>query len=640
MSSLARKIDYFHVTTVIEGEVKSQKWSTNKILHLPQPLGGEIQYAEGQLIHKSSEGAKTPFSMGKNSRLEIPIEGYRNSKLVLHRLRWGGSEYQTEGSISKVTTYLSMMVISGHEHLGTHAASLQKEMDLLDETGHRVLQISESAHRSGVNFSAMSQDVVMVKGGNKYPIAPGRPVMVPTAELDSVKVIWNGHWWKFRPIMNAFHLEQDAKDLGEERLKYLSFFAVGLFFLGTMVNLIVGPSKVEVARTVESPTLVDAAQTVALPKAIEEDLKIRKETEKKQLQEKLKEKVAKPSNAPIGLDPNKKFGANAVVGDGKLPPGGQKDGPLAPAAALGNGFAPAENGGTQGTMKGDPKKAAALPSTHKVHVPKNAAPPKDLIATKAPIRAMGITSKAGTGTSIIALEQNQAQKLLAKKSAALENAFASVAGLLSGSEGSGDPLAQTGGDGPAKSGGLVAPNGHGAGDPNAAKVLLGQTGSAYGKGIVGGTGGSPNGVVGGYGLSTRYKGTGTKEGAGVGGIPGGSLFVDLDAKTEGGGFSGAISEGLTKDEVGRVIHQHSAEVRECYESALAKSPGLKGRVLVDFVIGANGMIKTAQLSENQTGSAPLPQCVISHLKSWKFPNPRNGVDVSVSYPFTFRTLGE
>lgn len=622
------------MTTWIDGQAKSQKWNSKDSLHLPQPVGGKMEFANGQLIHVSPDGSQTQFPMESKNHVEIPIDGYQDGRLVIHRLRWGGSEFKTEGSIAQVSTFLNMMVISGRDRMGTHAETLHKEKVLLGEAGERVLQVQESAGRSGLDFAALCDGVVMIKGGMKYPISPGRPVMVPTAELDAVKVIWNGHWWRFRPVIHAFQLEQDPKDSSDERLKYLSLLSVILFLGATVVNLIIGPSQSVNVGKPEAVTL-DVTQQVELPKALEQELKARKEKE-----EKFKEKTVALSDVPVGLDPNKKFGSNAVIGDGKLPPGGQKDGPLAPAAALGNGLAPAENGGAKGTLDGDIKKAAALSKTHKVHVPKNAVPPKDLVATKAPIKAMGVTSKAGAGTSVIALEQNQAQKLLARKSENLKNAFTSVVGLLNANQAPADGLSQTGDSGPARSGGLVAPGGQGSGDPSQAKTLLGQTGSAYGKGIVGGTGGSPNGVAGGYGLSTRYKGTGTKEGTGIGGIPGGSLFVDLDAKTEGGGFSGAISEGLTKDEVGRVIHQHSSEIRECYESALASTPSLKGRILVDFVIGPNGMVRTASLSENQTGSQALPGCVVGRLKSWKFPNPRNGVNVSVSYPFTFRTLGE
>lgn len=39
-----------------------------------------------------------------------------------------------------------------------------------------------------------------------------------------------------------------------------------------------------------------------------------------------------------------------------------------------------------------------------------------------------------------------------------------------------------------------------------------------------------------------------------------------------------VDEGLTKDEVGRVIHAHIAEIRYCYESEMIKNPTLEGKL--------------------------------------------------------------
>ncbi len=99
-----------------------------------------------------------------------------------------------------------------------------------------------------------------------------------------------------------------------------------------------------------------------------------------------------------------------------------------------------------------------------------------------------------------------------------------------------------------------------------------------------------------------------------------------------------VSEGLTKDEVGLVIRKHLDEVRYCYESALVRLPGFEGKLLVSFNIQRTGLVKTA-IPKESCGDSKLDACIISRLLKWKFPKPRGGVDVGVSYPFIFKSLG-
>lgn len=115
--------------------------------------------------------------------------------------------------------------------------------------------------------------------------------------------------------------------------------------------------------------------------------------------------------------------------------------------------------------------------------------------------------------------------------------------------------------------------------------------------------------------------------------------------TQGGEFVSlqddqiAVESGLTKDEVGRIIHSHLSEIRYCYESAMVRSAHVEGKLLVDFVIGSAGIVKSAQVKQSNLGDPRLDDCIVRRLVKWKFPNPKGGVDVSVSYPFLFKTLG-
>ncbi len=131
--------------------------------------------------------------------------------------------------------------------------------------------------------------------------------------------------------------------------------------------------------------------------------------------------------------------------------------------------------------------------------------------------------------------------------------------------------------------------------------------------------GSENGY--GSGNGTNVKGQGT-----------GHLEIGLNLK------DATVDEGLTKEEVAKVIHSHMNEIRYCYESAILADPSLSGKVLVDFKIGSTGGVATAAAAENTMNNVQVGGCLVGKLKNWKFPQPRGGVMVAVSYPFIFKSL--
>lgn len=113
----------------------------------------------------------------------------------------------------------------------------------------------------------------------------------------------------------------------------------------------------------------------------------------------------------------------------------------------------------------------------------------------------------------------------------------------------------------------------------------------------------------------------------------GGSFVSMDT----GGST--VEEGLTKDEVGEVIHRHLSEVRYCYESAMVRTPDIEGKLIIAFTIGGSGSVKTSDIKTSTLPDPRLDDCILRRLMTWKFPKPRGGVDVAVSYPFIFKTLG-
>ena len=105
-----------------------------------------------------------------------------------------------------------------------------------------------------------------------------------------------------------------------------------------------------------------------------------------------------------------------------------------------------------------------------------------------------------------------------------------------------------------------------------------------------------------------------------------------------GGEGGSAEEGLSYEEVVRVIQAHHSEVKHCYETALVRRPDTKGQIHVNFKIGANGSVTTSGIRTSTMNDDSVGQCVLSRLKKWRFPTPKGNKDVGVAYPFIFKAI--
>lgn len=174
-----------------------------------------------------------------------------------------------------------------------------------------------------------------------------------------------------------------------------------------------------------------------------------------------------------------------------------------------------------------------------------------------------------------------------------------------------------------------------------AGIGLGGTGgsggvqtSLYGKGITSAPLGSGANIAGGGGYGTKGKGGGQ---AGYGSLSlvgaAGGAPVPLGAEAE-------VAQGLDRSAIDEVIRRNLGQVRFCYEQALQGTPSLSGRVAMGFVIGGNGLVKTAQVENSSMANKGVEDCITMRLKTWKFPVPQGGVDVKVTYPFVLRRQGQ
>ncbi|WP_338865129.1 adventurous gliding motility protein GltG [Myxococcus stipitatus] len=152
----------------------------------------------------------------------------------------------------------------------------------------------------------------------------------------------------------------------------------------------------------------------------------------------------------------------------------------------------------------------------------------------------------------------------------------------------------------------------------------------------GGGGGGTGDTVGIGAVGTKGRGGGTGSyGTGVG-VLGGKSSVDVGIASSDVEVMGSLDKELIR----KVIQANRGQIRYCYESLLNRFPKLGGKVAVKFVITATGSVASSSVAQSTAGNAELETCVAGRVRTWKFPEPKGGGVVVVTYPFIFKQSGE
>jgi outer membrane biosynthesis protein TonB len=160
------------------------------------------------------------------------------------------------------------------------------------------------------------------------------------------------------------------------------------------------------------------------------------------------------------------------------------------------------------------------------------------------------------------------------------------------------------------------------------------------KGVQAGSGGlgSSGGGLGGGGTADGVGGLGTK-GSGKGSSGYGKGGGSVGKKRSGGsiksGGTPIILGALDKSLIDAVIKRNMSQIRYCYQRELTKNPTLKGKIIVKFTIAGDGSVSKAGIKSSSMGSSSVESCIAGRFKRFKFPEPKGGGVVIVSYPFIF-----
>jgi hypothetical protein len=118
------------------------------------------------------------------------------------------------------------------------------------------------------------------------------------------------------------------------------------------------------------------------------------------------------------------------------------------------------------------------------------------------------------------------------------------------------------------------------------------------------------------------------------GTPGGAPLGEKKVAVAIGEGEGDF-DGLTKDQVMKVIMARRTMFQACFEKELQRLPNLAGTVQVAWRIEAGGAVTMSKLKTSTMGNAAVESCLVRRVKDLKFPASADGRDTNVNFPFVF-----
>jgi TonB family protein len=159
--------------------------------------------------------------------------------------------------------------------------------------------------------------------------------------------------------------------------------------------------------------------------------------------------------------------------------------------------------------------------------------------------------------------------------------------------------------------------------------LLG--GTTKGLGQIGGT---TTGVT--VGTLINQMGNGTGSGRGLASVANGLTGAGGSAAASALDEEADVEGGLDPELIANFIKSRLGEILYCYERQLSANPNLYGKVGVRFIIGSTGAVESSRIFQSSLHNSIVENCIIQKIGKWKFPQPKGGTQVVVTYPFLFK----
>ncbi|MDX9724239.1 MAG: VIT domain-containing protein [Myxococcota bacterium] len=159
---------------------------------------------------------------------------------------------------------------------------------------------------------------------------------------------------------------------------------------------------------------------------------------------------------------------------------------------------------------------------------------------------------------------------------------------------------------------------------------VGTSSGSYGLGLSGAGRGGDGSNAGGFGIG-RF-GTAGRGGQVFGAESESEEKATPKPKLKPG--NAEVQGSLSKRIVQKVIKQHRAALKACYESALQQDPSLEGKLTVRWSVDENGVVSDVSITLDTVGSPELAACVIKTVEGMRFPKSQAG-KIIITYPFEF-----
>lgn len=130
---------------------------------------------------------------------------------------------------------------------------------------------------------------------------------------------------------------------------------------------------------------------------------------------------------------------------------------------------------------------------------------------------------------------------------------------------------------------------------------------------------------------------------GSGSHAGGTSEASSVAQTQGtGDGQGVMDEGepvvigtIDRSGLHDVVQGNRAQLHQCYQQELTRLPSLSGKIVVRFVIAADGSVSSVSVTQSSMGNSVVESCLTETFRLLQFPEPEGGGIVVVSYPLIF-----
>ncbi|MEK6579906.1 MAG: cell envelope integrity protein TolA [Bdellovibrionota bacterium] len=672
------KADKFLITTSVNGRSRKVLWDSSEPISIDQPKSWSLQNREGAIWVTSGAGRESPLDSeliekGDVFELHPDAPTDRLVELQIRRLEPIRAAYLP----SAVSLFKRFEAKKSQQ---PYAACGVRKFLVNYTPIHGVFVVYvrkkpvftyRKSDRGGILKSLLPDVKLKLKGQVAEPMVKGEQVELSEEDLSSAMIMRGAHWWRILPVATPESLSENdmalkAFDPQEADFKRMLKFAGALFAFLCLILIFVPTHKEEVMKPVTEIPKVSLKK----PKT--------NQSLKSNVEDKKKGGAASAMN-----DPNK--ASSLAEAKGPNPSADKEPAPPEPKkqrAAKSEQKADTKPPGPKELPKPDPVALERAANEKALKEKERQAKEKELTAKRAEdakikteklaIEAKSRAEKSEADAKIreekaaaakvtaerlakervekaaaeaqARAEKEAAAKVAAEK-AAKEKAEREAAARVAAEKAAKEKAARAASDkakmlkeslGGLMGGGGRVPSTQGADSGTGAADVLEGNGTGLAPSVpkpggynkfskvetIGGPGGKGDG--GGVSYGTGEHGKLRGQGAGA---------VDID------GGANNVSQGLTRDEVGTVIHSHLAEIRYCYDAATVRRPGLEGKVVLAFTIDGKGKVKLPSVESSTVEDRMLERCMIGKLVSWKFPNPRGGVDVAVSYPFVFKMVG-